>query len=271
MHQRVSVHQMCFAGAEVADYVRQCQNLGAGRISFASPAILAEGGMADVRTALDGGDMAVESIAHVFRPGHLSTNPAEWLESRETLSRLIDDAAALGARSVYMLTGGHGELTWEAAAESFCEAIAPCADRARAAGVQLAIENASALYGELHIAHSLADAVTLAEMAGIGVCIELFFCWAEADLPALFERAMPRCHLVQLSDYVYGDRSLPARAVPGDGAIPLERLIGWLLHAGYPGAFELELLGPRIDAEGHPAATARAAANVSELLIRLRA
>ena len=271
MHERVSIHQMCFAGAGLAEYVGHCQALGARQISFASPALLAEGGMAEVRATLADGDMGVESIAHVFRVGHLSPDQSDWSDSRETLSRLIDDAAALGARSVYMLTGGHGELTWEAAAECFCEAIAPCADQARAAGVQLAIENASALYGELHIAHSLADTVTLAEMAGIGVCIELFFCWAEADLPALFERTMPRCHLVQLSDYVYGDRSLPARAVPGDGAVPLERLVRGLLDAGYPGAFELELLGPRIDDEGHPVATARAAGYVSELLTRLRA
>lgn len=271
MHERVSIHQMCFAGAGAADYVRQCQALGARRISFASPSLLADGGMAELQAALAGGDTAVESIAHVFRAGHLSSDSLEWRDSRETLSRLIDDAAGLGARSIYMLTGGHGGLSWEAAAECFCEAIAPCVEQASAAGIALAIENASALYAELHIAHSLADAVTLAEKAGIGVCIELFFCWAEADLPALFARAMPRCPLVQLSDYIYGDRSLPARAVPGDGAIPLEKLVGSLLDAGYRGAFELELLGPRIDDEGHPAAAARAAAHISELLTRLRA
>lgn len=271
MHQRVSMHQMCFAGAPLADYIGQCQALGVRRISFASPALLAEGGMAEARTALDEGDMSVESIAHVFRVGHLSSDQSQWRDSRETLSRLIDHAAGLGARSIYMLTGGHGGLTWEAAGQCFCEAIAPCVDRARAAGVGLAIENASALYGELHIAHSLADTVTLAEMADIGVCIELFFCWAEADLRRQFERAMPHCALVQLSDYVYGDRSLPARAVPGDGDIPLERLIGWLLEVGYPGAFELELLGPRIDEEGHAAAGARAATYTSELLTRLGA
>ena len=50
-----------------------------------------------------------------------------------------------------------------------------------------------------------------------------------------------------------------------------ERLIGWLLEVGYPGAFELELLGPRIDEEGHAAAGARAATYTSELLTRLGA
>ena len=56
---------------------------------------------------------------------------------------------------------------------------------------------------------------------------------------------MPRCGLIQVSDYIYGDQSPRARAVPGDGAIPLERILGWALDAGYHGAFDLELLGPR--------------------------
>lgn len=271
MHERISVHQMCFAGAGLSDYVRQCRTLGARRIGFISPALLAPGGLAEARAALAGGDFAVETLAHVFRAGHLSSDRKDWRESRESLARLIDIAAGLDARSIYMLTGGHGGLRWEDAADCFCEAIAPCVEQARAAGIGLAIENASTLYAEIHIAHSLADTLTLAEMAGVGVCIELFFCWAEAGLPALFARAMPRCLLVQISDYVYGDRALPARAVPGDGAIPLQAIVRLLLDAGYAGSFDLELLGPRIDAEGPPAAVARATAHVSELLTHLRA
>lgn len=270
MHERISIHQMCFAGASLPDYVGQCRALGAQRIGFISPALLAPGGLTEARSALAGTDMAVETIAHVFRAGHLSTDRDAWQDSRESLARLIDIAAELGARSIYMLTGGHGELCWEEAADCFCAALAPCVDRAKAAGIELAIENASALYAELHIAHSLADTITLAEMADVGVCIELFFCWAEAGLPELFARTLPLCRLVQISDYIYGDRSLPARAVPGDGVIPLQRLVESLLDAGYAGAFDLELLGPRIDAEGGYAAVARAAAHVGAILTHLK-
>ena len=56
----------------------------------------------------------------------------------------------------------------------------------------LAIENASALYADIHFAHTLRDTITLAEMAGVGICIDLFHCWAEADLCDLVERALPR-------------------------------------------------------------------------------
>ena len=133
------------------------------------------------------------------------------------------------------------------------------------------IENALPLYADYHIAHSLRDTLALAEMAGIGVCIDLFGCWTEAGLRASIERAIPRCNLIQLSDYVYGDRSLPSRAVPGDGAIPLQRILDWMLAAGYTGAFDLELIGPRIDKEGHLEAVRRTGDYLGKILSSLGA
>ena len=59
-----------------------------------------------------------------------------------TLELRRDAAAAVGARTVYMLTGGRGALTWEQAAERFCAAVVPCMRAAERAGVALAIENA---------------------------------------------------------------------------------------------------------------------------------
>lgn len=270
MHDRVSIHQMCFASLSIADYVARCRDLGARRIGFNVPALLADDGLKAAQAALAGSDIAVESLVHVLMAGQqLSPDKASWQEPRENLVRAIDAAAALGARSIYMLTGGHGGLVWEEAADCFSAIIAPCIDRAKAAGVKLAIENASSLYADLHIAHTLADTIRLAEMADVGICIETFFCWAEAGLDDLIRRALPRCVLIQLSDYVLGDRSLPARAVPGDGAIPIEHIVRSALDAGYKGVFDLELLGPRIAAEGAEAATARAARHVSAILDRL--
>ncbi len=57
--------------------------------------------------------------------------------------------------------------------------------------------------------------------------------------------------LVQVSDYVIGTLRTPDRAVPGDGDIPLARIIGQLLEAGYDGVFDIELIGPRIEVEGY--------------------
>ena len=63
----------------------------------------------------------------------------------------------------------------------------------------------------------------------------------------------------------------PPDQLPGDGNMPLERLVGWVLEAGYRGSWEFELIGPRIEKEGVAKATARSAAWMTSLLQRLGA
>ena len=267
MHNRISVNSICFPGAGFRDLAGYWRELDARRVSLVS-ALLQEEGLGAAQEALRTADCQVETIAHPFLlPGkHLEANEESWREPRGVLNRLIEDASTLGARSIYLLSGGHGTLTWEGAAQAFRAAVAPCVAQARAAGILLGLENAPPLYAHVHIAHTLRDAITLAELADIGVCIEFFACWTEAGLRESIERVMPRCHVVQVCDYVYGDRSLPSRAVPGDGAIPVKRMLDWILKAGYRGVFDLELIGPRIDEEGHLNAVRRAADNVGEML-----
>ena len=77
--------------------------------------------------------------------------------------------------------------------------------------------------------------------------------------------------LAQISDYVIGTTQTGDRAVPGDGDIPLERLLAMVLDAGFEGSFDLEVMGPRVEAEGYPAAVRRSVERASELLDRVGA
>lgn len=269
MHPRISVNSICFMDQTLEQQARSWRSLNAHRVSLLGPHLESEG-LTEARRALASGDYRVETIVHPFTPRlPLAADKSSWTLPRERLSAQIEVAQALGARSIYMTTGGHGKLTWEQAAETFANAVAPCVEQARSTGIALMIENAPPQYADLHIAHTLRDTLTLAEITDLGVCIDLFSCWTEADLQRTIERTVPRCQLVQVSDYVCGDRALPARAVPGDGDMPLERLLQWILAAGYEGAFDLELLGPRIDAEGPVEATRRAGAAIGRQLAAL--
>jgi sugar phosphate isomerase/epimerase len=166
-----------------------------------------------------------------------------------------------------MVTGGRpSHMRWEEAAEIFAAIVAPVLPEAREAGVQILIEPAPFVYSVVHLAHSLRDTVKLAELAGIGVCIDIFSSWWEAELKQTIERAVPICHLVQVGDYKFGDTSIPCRAVPGDGDIPIREICEWLLGAGYAGGFDFELIGPRIDEEGHLKAVTRAGEYMTGLL-----
>ncbi|HEX7852752.1 MAG TPA: TIM barrel protein [Sphingobium sp.] len=269
MHPRLSIHQVGFAAQSLADFAAACERMGARQLTLISPSLLAEG-VAGVRAALAGRDLRAVNVAHGFSAGPPLSDRAGWDAARDTLNRVIDSSAELGIDTIYMLTGGRGPLGWEDAADAFAEAVRPCIERGRAAGVSVAIENASGLYADIHLAHSLADTIRLAEIANTDICIETYFCWVEAGLADLIARALsdvgPRCRLVQFSDYVLGDRSLPSRAVPGDGAIPVEQILRTVTQAGYHGPLDLELLGPRIEAEGAEAAYARAGAMVTGML-----
>lgn len=265
MHERLSVHSISFSGASPVELAAHWQALGLQRVTLVDSQLSEPGLPQRIES------YTVEAVCHVFGSGRLSPDSSDVGIARDALSRVIDASAAVGARTIYMLTGGRGGLTWEQAAEQFCSSIAPCLRYAEQAGVTLAIENANSLYADIHLAHSLRDTIALAEMAGIGICIDLFHCWAEADLSALVQRALPRTELVQLSDYVLGDRALPARAVPGDGAIPVESFVAQVLSGGYQHAFDLELIGPRIEREGRSLAVQRACAVVGEVLDRLGA
>jgi sugar phosphate isomerase/epimerase len=249
-HQRLSVHNVTFYGASLGELQKYWDDLGVTRLS------ILDGQLLDPEFPRRSRDRAVEAVYHLF------ADPA-------ALTRVIDAAADIGARTVYMLTGGRGSLSWGQAAQRFSETVAPCLKHAQDAGVALAIENASSLYADLHIAHTLRDTITLAEMSGLDICIDVFHCWAEGDIEDLVQRALPRTRLIQLSDYVLGDRALPGRAVPGDGAIPIEAFVAQALAGGYAHGFDLELIGPRIDDEGRLESARRACDVVGAMLDRL--
>lgn len=265
MHEQLSVHDVTFLGSSPAELQRHWGDLEVSRLSVIDTELVDP----EFRRLVASSDCPVQAVCHVFGSGRVPADARSVDAARSALSRLIEVAAAVDARCIYLLTGGRGALSWEQAADAFGSAIEPCLREAGQAGISLAIENASALYADIHIAHSLRDTITLAESAGLDICIDLFHCWAEADLAGLLRRALPRTRLIQLSDYVLGDRGLPARAVPGDGAIPIESFVAQALADGYRFGFDLELLGPRIDAEGRLSAARRACDAVRGMLDRL--
>ena len=270
MHEKVSVNSLCFMGTSLDEQEQYWRELEPKRISFVTLQVFQEG-EDTARAIVEEGNYRVETLSHPFAMAALPRAEDEWQPMRESLSRAIRFGKSIGAQSIYMVTGGRGRRTWEEAAEIFSAAVAPGAAEAKDAGIPLLIETAPFVYAGNHIPHSLRDTVTLAEMAGIGVCIDLFSVWSEAGLKQTIERALPICHLIQVGDYVFGDKSLPARAVPGDGDIPLATLIEWIVKGGYASGFDLELLGPRIDQEGHVQAARRAARYVGEVLEKLGA
>jgi sugar phosphate isomerase/epimerase len=262
MHPNISINTLCFAPTGLGVLADRVVRIGARGISPDLDQVLAFGVPDSARLLREVG-LAVATLTH--RAFGFST-PELTASARERLGRTIEIAAEIGAQSITMTTGGRGALNWRDAAQRFAEAVAPCAETARAAGIRLGIEPTSHLYTDASIAHRLSETVEIARTARIDVTIDLFACWFDSDIDSAIAAAGPHTALVQVSDYVLGDRALPCRAVPGDGDVPLGRLITAIVQSGFRGWLDLEVIGPRLLAEGEELGLRRAGDAIGAIL-----
>jgi sugar phosphate isomerase/epimerase len=191
--------------------------------------------------------------------------PSTWPQQQERLGGAVSVAAALGGCLV-LTTGPALHVEWEDAAARMAEALAPVRAIADRSGVPITLEHTGPLRLDLSFVTTFGDGVDLARRLGVGLCMEVSSCFAERGLSTSIAASADVLAHVQLSDFVVGSLCTPDRAVPGDGDIALDRIIGWVVASGYDGMFELELVGPRIEDEGYAGAIRRSVASLDALL-----
>jgi sugar phosphate isomerase/epimerase len=266
MHPRVSVSAICTFALDLAGDLDFWSKHDINRVGVSVAKLDAFGWDAGVaraaRSVADG--LQVANLIGLG-PFHLD-DPAQWPFQRARLTRALDAAEALRADCIVFTTGPAGALTWEQAADALGEAMAPVLADAATRGIPFAIEHTNSLRVDVGFVHTLRDVIDLARRLDTSVCMETNACWAERGLTATVRAGVDRISVVQVSDFAVGTLSTPSRLVPGDGDIPLARIIGDLLAAGYSGCFDLELIGPRIEAEGYDRAIPRAVSALESLL-----
>ena len=198
-------------------------------------------------------------------------DPASWPKQQDRLAHSLETAAAVGAECMVFTTGPFAPLTWEDAAANLEAALTPVLARAKAIGVPFAIEHTNSLRVDVGFVHTLKDAIDLARQLDVGVCLELNACWAERALQQTIRSGIDRILLVQVSDFKVGTVASSQRLVPGDGDIPIARILDVVLDAGYEGVFDLELIGDAIVAEGYDVAVPRAVERLDAILEQLNA
>ena len=259
---KIAINTLCMAPTALDVQVQRIMRLGVTAISPTLDDITGYGVDKASRLLRD----SKLTIATLTHRAFGFAEAADLQAARERLLQTIEIAHTIGAQCITFTSGGRADLTWPEAAKRFAEGIAPCAEQAAQAGVKLSLEPTSHLYADVSIAHRLTDTIALVRAAGIHLGIDVFACWFDADIDAAIAGCGGDTALVQVSDYVAGDRGLPCRAVPGDGMVRLDRLIPLIHAAGFRGYYDIEIFGPRIDAEGAEAALARAVARLSDLI-----
>lgn len=251
VHPRVSVNAISSMKWTIEQDIDFFKSVGVEVINvpFFKFSNRAEQGIAAVRQAgLRGASLATGG-------GSLIESGAKTLE---TLKPAIDAARELNCPSFYCVTGPTPpRMTTDQAYDRLVECLQPANAYAREKGVRLAIEHTNTSTRHHGFIHTLADAVELSRDADIGICLELQNCWYERHLDRLFHENVGRFVIVQVSDFLVGEEIKFNRRVPGDGSMPLEWLMERLLDAGYQGYFDIELLGPSIEAEGYASSIGR--------------
>ena len=224
---------------------------------------LEQAGLDEAATRIEDAGLRVSDIVEV---GWWDlTDPATWPRQQARLVAAADVAARVGACLV-LTTGPALPMGWDDAVAALDLAIDPVRTHADAVGVPITIEPTGALRIDLSFCTTVRDGVDLARALGVGLCLECNSHFAERDLVRTLAAASDVLAHVQVSDFHVGSLTSPDRAVPGDGDIPFPELLGAISDLGYTGAYEIEMVGPRIEAEGYAAAITRAVAYLDGVL-----
>ncbi|HEY6868311.1 MAG TPA: sugar phosphate isomerase/epimerase family protein [Novosphingobium sp.] len=225
-----------------------------------------EGSLAAIRKA----GLSLSSVtADAFGADLLAPVDEQGSPALRALKPSLDFAAAGGGKPCYFVGGPTPPRTpTDELVDALIAAVPPVVAYAREIGVPLAIEHNNAALRDAGYINTLHDCIEFSEQTGIGICLEIQNCWIERHLPELFRRHLHRLTMVQVSDFMVGETTRLNRRVLGDGSIPLEFLLGELLAAGYAGAFEIEVLGPTVEAEGYESALRRSLNWLNERLVK---
>ena len=254
VHPRVSLNSICSMTQSFDEDLALWEDLGVDHVGLITPKFEAFG--------WDSGRQAV--LDRRLRISSMSCY-------RHELAHALEFTASVGTDLLYFVSGSGGSRLWEEAAEQFCDEMVPHVARAKELGLELAVEGTNPLRTDVSFVHTVRDAVHLARMAGMSVVVDFYSSWYERDLEGTVRENIDLVSLVQIGDYKLGTFDIPNRCAVGDGDIPMERLMGMLLDAGYEGVFDLEILGPKIEEEGYRAPIARSLELASEMLDRLGA
>ncbi len=189
------------------------------------------------------------SVSTLCRGGFF-TRPG-WFDDNR---RAIDEAAALGAPVLVLVSGGlpAGSRDIDGARRQVADAIGELAPHAQAAGVCLAIEPLHPMFAaDRCVVSTLGQALDIAEahpVGVVGVAVDTYHIWWDDQVYAQIARAGARIATFQLADWI---TPLPAgvltgRALPAAGCVELARLWRAVGAAGYTGPVEVEVFNDEL-------------------------
>lgn len=262
-HPLVSVNPLATMALSLDDEVAFWRREGFVNVGVLAKKMGEYGWEKSIELLSDSGLHVAYLIHGVYTP---VTDDAGWATEIAGMRAAIDAAVAVRCPIINFSSGPPRHLRWNEALDRLAAFMEPVVAYARERDVTLTIENSLSSRTEFSFILTAADAFVAARQLGCKACIDLYTCWVERDLRETLRDNVDLIGLVQFADFVVGTMTQPNRWVPGDADLPLERLLADVLDAGYRGPFDIELIGPAIDAEGAASALRRGQAWLSERL-----
>jgi sugar phosphate isomerase/epimerase len=208
---------------------------------------VAEAGLARAAAAVRRAGLHVSSLC---RGGFFThTDPQARAAALADNRAAIAEAAEVGADVLVLVGGGlaPGRRDLGLARRLVADAVAELVPDAERMGVRLGVEALHPMFcADRCVVSRLGDALDLAlqfPQRAVGVVVDTYHVWWDADLARQIDRARGRIAAFQLADWV---RPLPAdvllgRGHLGDGDIDLAQITRQVMAAGYRGYAEVEI------------------------------
>ena len=184
-------------------------------------------------------------------PGGLltATNPSAFTAAIDLNRKRLDQAAALGARSLVVITGGlsDGDKDIQAARARALAGMRQLVSYARNLNVKLALEPLHPMVcGFRSVISTISDAVEfLGELDAediTGLAIDSYALWWEPRLHEQLIKVAPRVLHFHASDWLRETEDLRLdRGMPGDGIIDNRRIREHMEQGGFTGPVEVEI------------------------------
>ncbi|MCS5718709.1 sugar phosphate isomerase/epimerase [Herbiconiux sp. CPCC 205763] len=268
---RLSLNQRTTANWSLREAIDGTVAAGLGSIGLWREPV-AEVGLA---TAVEWVRASGVRVSSLCRGGFFTAaDPTARRAAHDDNVRAIEEAAALGARTLVLVPGGlpEGSKDLAGARARAAEAIAALAPVAKRHGVVLGIEPMNPIFAaDRGVVSTLGQALDIAEQFPadeVGVVVDTFHLWWEPAVEEQIMRASDRIVSYQVCDWI---TPLPAdtllsRGMMGDGHIDFPGFTSAVTAAGYTGDVEVEIFNADVWAAPGAAVLATLARRYLELV-----
>lgn len=240
---RLCVHTMTVKRWSLAEAIDGFTAAGIPNITVWRQHLEAQGAVASGRMLRDSG----LKVASLCRGGFFpAASAADRVKAIDDNRRAVDEAAAIGAPLIVLVSGAVPGISLGEARQQIAEGIAAVVPYAESAGVRLAIEPLHPMYaGDRCAVNTLRQANDLAETLAtpvVGVTVDVYHLWWDSELESEIRRAGARLFSYHVCDWRCPTRDLlNDRGLMGEGCIPLRTIRQWVEETGFAGPIEVEI------------------------------